>query len=148
LFTRSSTKIIVFAVFALEKPTAAMLSAITAAAFALAVRGLPSAARAAHPLARGGALRGGRVAPAAVRMFSTLAAPADAPAVVVDEITRPALDARSYRYIELGCGLRAMLISDPKTDKAAAALEVKAGHFDDPEGVAGLAHFTEVCNAL
>lgn len=82
------------------------------------------------------------MAPAAVRMVSTVAAPDDV-AVVVDDITRPALDHRQYRYIELGSGLRALLISDPRTDKAAAALEVQAGHFDDPEGVAGLAHFTE-----
>ena len=36
-----------------------------------------------------------------------------------------------------------MLISDPAADKAAAALEVRAGHFDDPESMPGLAHFTE-----
>ncbi|KAJ1339328.1 hypothetical protein BSLG_006029 [Batrachochytrium salamandrivorans] len=40
-------------------------------------------------------------------------------------------------------GLQAVVISDPSTDKAAAAMDVHVGHLCDPEGVAGLAHFCE-----
>lgn len=40
-------------------------------------------------------------------------------------------------------GIEALLIRDEKTDKAAAALDVKAGHLADPEDLQGLAHFCE-----
>lgn len=40
-------------------------------------------------------------------------------------------------------GLEALLIRDEKTDKAAGALDVKAGHLADPEDLQGLAHFCE-----
>lgn len=40
-------------------------------------------------------------------------------------------------------GLEAMIVSDPKTDKAAAAMDVKVGHLSDPEDLPGLAHFCE-----
>lgn len=47
------------------------------------------------------------------------------------------------RLIVLENGLRALLISDPKTDKAAAALSVGIGHLSDPDDLPGLAHFLE-----
>ncbi|MGM0434351.1 MAG: insulinase family protein [Pseudomonadota bacterium] len=48
-----------------------------------------------------------------------------------------------YRYLELENGLGALLVSDPRADKAAAALDVHVGAGADPEDRAGLAHFTE-----
>ncbi|GAA5943355.1 hypothetical protein JCM3775_005906 [Rhodotorula graminis] len=52
-------------------------------------------------------------------------------------------DDRAYRFLTLGNGLRALLISDLKTDKAAAALGVQVGHLSDPNDLPGLAHFCE-----
>ena len=52
-------------------------------------------------------------------------------------------DDRSYRYLEMPNSLRVLLISDPETDKAAAAMDVKVGTYSDPEKVQGLAHFLE-----
>jgi len=58
--------------------------------------------------------------------------------------SRSSLDKREYRVVELeGNKLRALLVSDKDTDVEAAAVHVKAGHFDDPEDRAGLAHFHE-----
>lgn len=56
---------------------------------------------------------------------------------------KPDLDDRSYRFIELPNNLKALLIHDPTTDKAAAALDVNIGAFEDPETLPGLAHFCE-----
>ena len=52
-------------------------------------------------------------------------------------------DHREYRAVTLPNGLIAVLVSDPSTDKSAAALAVYRGSYDDPEGRAGLAHFLE-----
>mmetsp|Transcript_23631 Transcript_23631/g.37719 ORF Transcript_23631/g.37719 Transcript_23631/m.37719 type:complete len:1069 (+) Transcript_23631:271-3477(+) len=57
------------------------------------------------------------------------------------EISRT--DLRSYRPVTLGNKLEVLLVSDPKTDKAAAAMDVYVGHFSDPHDVPGLAHFLE-----
>jgi insulysin len=54
-----------------------------------------------------------------------------------------ALDERQYRSILLPNGLRALLVSDPATEKAAAAMDVHVGHQSDPEALPGLAHFLE-----
>eukprot|EP01127_Copromyxa_protea_P010614 TRINITY_DN2597_c0_g1_i1.p1 TRINITY_DN2597_c0_g1~~TRINITY_DN2597_c0_g1_i1.p1 ORF type:complete len:920 (-),score=181.97 TRINITY_DN2597_c0_g1_i1:22-2781(-) len=59
------------------------------------------------------------------------------------EILKPLKDERLYRHIELENKLSVLLISDAKADKAAAAMDVNAGFFCDPEDVAGLAHFCE-----
>lgn len=40
-------------------------------------------------------------------------------------------------------GLEVLVISDPKADKASAAMDVKVGHLSDPEDLQGLAHFCE-----
>ena len=58
-------------------------------------------------------------------------------------VIAPPLDTRKYRWVQLGNGLEALLIHDAEASKAAAALEVRAGHFSDPAAVPGLAHFTE-----
>ena len=52
-------------------------------------------------------------------------------------------DGKAYRYIELDNGLRALLISDPDTEKAAASLDVYVGSASNPEDRGGLAHFLE-----
>jgi insulysin len=52
-------------------------------------------------------------------------------------------DARSYRSVVLDNGMTVLLVSDPSTDKAAAALTVFRGSYEDPEGRGGLAHFLE-----
>ncbi|KAL5037149.1 hypothetical protein BDV3_006687 [Batrachochytrium dendrobatidis] len=58
-------------------------------------------------------------------------------------VLKPDEDNRDYQIITLANGLQAVVISDPSTDKAAAAMDVHVGHLCDPEGVAGLAHFCE-----
>ncbi len=60
-----------------------------------------------------------------------------------DNVHKPLSDLRSYRFIRLPNGLRALLISDPRTEKAAAALTVGVGHLSDPPELAGLSHFLE-----
>lgn len=52
-------------------------------------------------------------------------------------------DKKHYLPITLNNGLRVLLIENMESDKAAAALAVNAGHFDDPKDREGLAHFVE-----
>ncbi|MEM6302379.1 MAG: insulinase family protein [Pseudomonadota bacterium] len=52
-------------------------------------------------------------------------------------------DEFAYRYIVLDNGLRALLISNPQTPKAAASLDVEVGSGDNPKDREGLAHFLE-----
>ena len=52
-------------------------------------------------------------------------------------------DNNEYRYITLENELQVLLISDPETKKAAAALDVMVGSGDNPVGREGLAHFLE-----
>lgn len=59
------------------------------------------------------------------------------------EFKKPLLDDREYRFIELPNKLKVLLIQDVNTDKAAAALDVNVGSFEDPENLPGLAHFCE-----
>jgi len=46
---------------------------------------------------------------------------------VISNIQKPPSDVREYRGLILGNQMKVMLISDPSTDKAAAALSVAAG---------------------
>uniref|UniRef100_A0A8C4FC59 Insulin-degrading enzyme n=2 Tax=Dicentrarchus labrax TaxID=13489 RepID=A0A8C4FC59_DICLA len=62
---------------------------------------------------------------------------------VVSEIIRSPEDKRVYRGLEFTNGLKAMLISDPTTDKSSAALDVQIGSLSDPGNISGLAHFCE-----
>lgn len=74
------------------------------------------------------------------------AANEETPAVVVSDvaITKSASDTRSYRYLHLAQNsLPVMLIHDPSTEKAAAAMSVGAGSSDDFPQREGLAHFLE-----
>uniref|UniRef100_A0AAF5PUE9 Insulin-degrading enzyme n=2 Tax=Wuchereria bancrofti TaxID=6293 RepID=A0AAF5PUE9_WUCBA len=60
-----------------------------------------------------------------------------------DNIIKSKEDKREYRGLELTNGLRVLLISDPKTDKSAASMDVNVGHLMDPWNLPGLAHFCE-----
>jgi insulinase (Peptidase family M16) len=70
-------------------------------------------------------------------------APQDGVAIVTDFMEKPSLDIRSYRVILLQNHLEALLINDPETDKASAALDVNVGSFSDPKDMPGLAHAVE-----
>ncbi|WCE28939.1 insulinase family protein [Vibrio sp. SCSIO 43137] len=52
-------------------------------------------------------------------------------------------DTNHYRYLTLDNGLRVLLVQDDHAQKAAAALAVNVGHFDDPADRQGLAHYLE-----
>eukprot|EP00960_Hanusia_phi_P023003 679914-Hanusia_phi.AAC.6 len=56
---------------------------------------------------------------------------------------KPDSDNRAYRLIQLDNALDCVLISDPETQTAAAAMAVAAGQLQDPPEVQGLAHFCE-----
>ena len=58
-------------------------------------------------------------------------------------VQKSASDTRDYRYLKLKNDLSVLLISDPTTDKAGAAMSVAVGYFCDPDDVAGVAHFCE-----
>ena len=62
--------------------------------------------------------------------------------VLDNVIVNPSSD-RSYRAIRLANGLRAVLINDPDTDKAAASLDIQVGSGHDPIHRQGMAHFLE-----
>ncbi|HWK52753.1 MAG TPA: insulinase family protein [Hyphomicrobiales bacterium] len=62
---------------------------------------------------------------------------------VQDDIVKSPRDVREYRSLVLDNGLRVLLISDPATEKAAAAVDVDAGSNADPATFPGLAHFLE-----
>ncbi|MCH4561861.1 insulinase family protein [Halomonas sp. EGI 63088] len=71
--------------------------------------------------------------------------PAPEPEAVA-EVTTPLTsphDARDYRVLTLENGLTALLVSDPEADKAAASMNVGVGSAQDPDDLAGLAHFLE-----
>ncbi len=65
------------------------------------------------------------------------------PAVNSTRVIKSPADNREYKFVTLPSGLRALLISDPKTDKSAAAVDVGVGSFHDPDDRLGLAHFLE-----
>ena len=52
-------------------------------------------------------------------------------------------DTKKYQSLTLDNGLRVLLVQNKETDKAAAAIAVNAGHFNDPCERQGLAHFLE-----
>ena len=62
---------------------------------------------------------------------------------ITDELEKPETDDRSYRVIELSNKLEALLVHDPNTDKASAALNVNVGNFSDEEDMPGMAHAVE-----
>jgi insulysin len=67
--------------------------------------------------------------------------------VVTDRLETPSLDDRSYRVIRLPNQLEALIVHDPKTDKASAAMDVNVGSFSDEDEMPGMAHAVEHVNA-
>jgi hypothetical protein len=65
------------------------------------------------------------------------------PERLADTLERPELDNRTYRVIKLENELEALLIHDPDTDKASAALDMNVGSFSDPDDMPGMAHAVE-----
>ena len=59
----------------------------------------------------------------------------------VVDVVKSEGDKRDYKGLVLDNGMKIILVSDPSTDKAAAALDVNIGHMSDP--ISGLAHFCE-----
>ena len=53
------------------------------------------------------------------------------------------LDRKEYRGLVLDNGLKVLLVSDPKSDRAEASMDVHIGSGSDPAGWNGLAHFLE-----
>ena len=62
---------------------------------------------------------------------------------VTEKLETPALDDRSYRVIKLPNKLEALLVHDPETDKASAAVNVEVGSFSDADDMPGMAHAVE-----
>lgn len=62
---------------------------------------------------------------------------------VAEILDAPALDDRSYRVIRLANKLEALLVHDPETDKAGAAVNVNVGSFSDADDMPGMAHAVE-----
>ncbi|KAL1868234.1 hypothetical protein VTK73DRAFT_3761 [Phialemonium thermophilum] len=62
---------------------------------------------------------------------------------VTDQLEKSSLDDRSYRVIRLPNQLEALIVHDPQTDKASAALDVNVGSFCDEEDMPGMAHAVE-----
>ncbi|KAH6579183.1 hypothetical protein BASA60_003367 [Batrachochytrium salamandrivorans] len=84
----------------------------------------------------------GRVS-ASGHVFKDSIADHQPPTVFQGTVRKPDQDNKAYQIITLDNGLQAIVISDPRTDKAAAALDIHIGHLCDPDEVAGLAHFCE-----
>lgn len=53
--------------------------------------------------------------------------------VLASELQKPDLDDRSYRVIQLGNKLEALIVTDNETDKASASLAVHVGSFSDSQ---------------
>ena len=68
--------------------------------------------------------------------------------LVTDRLETPSLDDRSYRVIRLPNQLEVLLVHDPKTDKASAAMDVNVGSFSDEDDMPGMAHAVEHVGTL
>ncbi|MDI5890085.1 insulinase family protein [Halomonas rhizosphaerae] len=84
----------------------------------------------------------------AASLMTGLAARAEAPEAeaAIEKVVSPRVsphDDRDYRALTLDNGLSVLLVSDPEADQAAASLNVGVGSAQDPEDLAGLAHFLE-----
>lgn len=62
---------------------------------------------------------------------------------ITENLEKPELDDRSYRVIRLPNQLEALLVHDPDTDKASAAVNVNVGNFSDQDDMPGMAHAVE-----
>ncbi|RBR05200.1 uncharacterized protein FIESC28_11410 [Fusarium coffeatum] len=75
--------------------------------------------------------------------FATAAGSQIPVTLVTDNLEKSSLDDRVYRVVRLDNELEALLVHDPKTDKASAALDVNVGNFSDESDVPGMAHAVE-----
>ncbi|MBB3332015.1 secreted Zn-dependent insulinase-like peptidase [Halomonas campaniensis] len=89
-----------------------------------------------------GRLLGPLALAAALLVNGATAAPQEGVAEAITPIVSPH-DTRDYRVLTLENGLTALLVSDPEADKAAASMNVSVGSAQDPQDLAGLAHFLE-----
>lgn len=78
-----------------------------------------------------------------VSIYLLIGCQAIAPQLVKETPTISPNDHRGYLTFVLPNRLKVMVISDPDTDRSAAALSVFYGSFEDPEDRSGLAHFLE-----
>ncbi len=78
-----------------------------------------------------------------ISLWALLVAVVGNAAVEVVVPVKSATDDKSYRGLVLENGLKVMLVTDPKSDRAAAALDVHVGSGSDPAEWNGLAHFLE-----
>ena len=62
---------------------------------------------------------------------------------VTDQLEKPSLDDRTYRVVRLANQLEVLLVHDPETDKASAAMDVNVGAFSDEDDMPGMAHAVE-----
>ena len=60
-----------------------------------------------------------------------------------DIVVKRPTDERDYKAFQLKNGLRVLVISDPTSSRAAAAIDVNVGSLSDPIEIPGLAHFCE-----
>jgi len=74
---------------------------------------------------------------------STASVPSSTAVLVTDQLEKSSLDDRQYRVIQLPNKLEALLVHDPETDKASAALDVNVGNFSDETDMPGMAHAVE-----
>ncbi|MFQ6023797.1 MAG: insulinase family protein [Acidiferrobacterales bacterium] len=65
------------------------------------------------------------------------------PACAGDNVVKSQNDPRQYESFRLPNQLRVLVVSDPETDRAAAAMDVFVGSSRNPEDRQGLAHFLE-----
>lgn len=72
-----------------------------------------------------------------------LSAAYPSPVLVTDHLEKPLLDDRDYRIIRLHNDIEVLLVHDPETDKASAALDVNVGNFSDETDMPGMAHAVE-----
>lgn len=63
--------------------------------------------------------------------------------ILTENLEKPLLDDRLYRVIRLPNKLEALLIHDPETDKAGAAMDVGVGAIHDPKELQGMSHAIE-----
>ena len=75
--------------------------------------------------------------------FSSASINLSPPTTNFSEIAKSPNDQREYHSFVLENQLEVLLISDPSSDKSAAALDVNIGSSDDPLSFQGLAHFLE-----